>query len=88
MAKGETDHYEQFHLWPECYQLYLTIKLSFMEIFQVCVTMFSKLSAAYLLYVGKGWLILKPLNLGCSDHITKQEDQYDGPIKLHWFNRT
>ena len=36
------------------FQLYLTIKISFMEIFQVFVTMFSKSSAADLLYVGKG----------------------------------
>ena len=41
-------------LWPQCFQLYLTIKMSFMEIFQVFVTMFSKASAADLLYVGKG----------------------------------
>ena len=43
-----------FSLWPQCFQLYLTIKLSFMQIFQVCVTVFSKSSAADLLYVGKG----------------------------------
>ena len=35
-------------------QNYFTIKLSFMEIFQVFVTMFLKSSAADLLYVGKG----------------------------------
>ena len=49
--------FEQFLLWPQCFQLYLTIKLSFMDIFQVFVTMFSKSSAAYLLYVGKGKMI-------------------------------
>ena len=55
MAKGEIAHDEQFLLWPQCFQLYLTMKLSFMEIFEVFVTMFSKLSAADLLYiVGKG----------------------------------
>ena len=37
------------YLWPQCFQLYLTIKLSFMENFQVFVTIFSKLSAADLL---------------------------------------
>ena len=36
------------------FQLYLTIKLSIMEIFQVFVTIFSKSSAEDLLYVGKG----------------------------------
>ena len=46
-------HDEQFHLWPQCFQLHLlTIKRSFMEIFQVFVTMFSKSSAADSLYVG------------------------------------
>ena len=54
VAKGEIAHHEQFHLWQQCFQLYLTIKLSLMEIFQGFVTMFSKLSAADLLYVGKG----------------------------------
>ena len=53
-AKGEIAHDDQFLLWPQCFQLYLTIKLFFMEIFQVIVTMFSKLSAADLLYVQKG----------------------------------
>ena len=42
VAKGEISH------------LYLSIKLSFMEIFQVFVIMFLKSSAADLLYVGKG----------------------------------
>ena len=42
---------EQFLLWPQCFQLYFTIKLSFLEIFQVFVTMFSKSSAAV---CGKG----------------------------------
>ena len=53
VAKGEIVH-EQFLLWPQYFQLYLTIKLSLMEIFQVFVTLFSKSSAAELLYVGKG----------------------------------
>ena len=54
VAKGEIAHDQQFLLWPQSFQLYLIIKLSFMEIFQVFVTMFSKSSAADLLYVGKG----------------------------------
>ena len=54
MAKGEIDHDEQFTLLPQCFQLYLMIKRSFMEIFHIFANMFSKLSAADLLYVGKG----------------------------------
>ena len=46
VAKGEIAHDEQFLLWPQYFQLYLMIKLSFMEIFQVFFTMFSKSSAA------------------------------------------
>ena len=49
IVRGEIARGEQFRLWPQCFQLYLTIKLSFMEIFQVFVTMFSKSSAADLL---------------------------------------
>ena len=51
VAKGEIAHNAQFLLSPHCFQLYLTIKLSPLEIFQVCVNMFSKLSAVELLYV-------------------------------------
>ena len=52
VAKGGIAHDEQFHLLPQCFQPYLTIKLFFMVIFQVFVTMFSKSCAADLLYVG------------------------------------
>ena len=38
VAKGEIAHDEQFLLRSQCFQLYLTIKLSFMEIFQAFVT--------------------------------------------------
>ena len=54
MAEGESAHDEQFLLWPQCFQHYLKIKLSLIEIFQVFIAMFSKSSAADLLYVGKG----------------------------------
>ena len=47
MAEGEIAHDDGF-------QLYLTIKLSFMGFVQVFATIFSKSSAAVLLYVGKG----------------------------------
>ena len=40
MAKSEIAHDEQFLVWPQCFQLYLTIKLSFMDFFQVFITMF------------------------------------------------
>ena len=53
VAKGEIAHDEQFLLWPQCFQLYLTVKLSFKEILQVFFTMFSKSFAADLVYVGK-----------------------------------
>ena len=54
MAKGEIAHDEKFLLWLQSFQLYLKIQLSFMEIFQVSATMFSKSSAADLFYVRKG----------------------------------
>ena len=53
VAKDKIAHDEQFLLWPQCFQIYFTIKLS-LESFQVCVTMFSKSSAADVMYVGKG----------------------------------
>ena len=53
VAKSEIAHDKQFLLWPQCFQLNLTIKLSFMEIFQVFVTFFQS-HAADLLFVGKG----------------------------------
>ena len=54
MAKAKIAHDEQFPYWAQCFQLYLKIKLSFLEIVQVFVTMFLKSSGADLLYVGKG----------------------------------
>ena len=42
MAKCEIAHDEQFLLWPQCFQLFLTIKLSSIVIFEGFVTMFSK----------------------------------------------
>ena len=53
VAKGEIDHDEQFLIWPQCFHIDLTIRLSFMEI-KVSVSLFSKSSALNLLYVGKG----------------------------------
>ena len=52
--KGEIGHDEQFYHLPQYFQLYLVIKLSLMEIFHSFENIFSKLSAADLLYVGKG----------------------------------
>ena len=54
VTKGEIAHDEQFPLLPHCFQLYLIIKFSFMEIFHIFADMFSKSSAAELPYVGKG----------------------------------
>ena len=42
--KGEIAHDEQFHHLPQCFQLYLIIKLSLMAIFHIFEKMFSKLS--------------------------------------------
>ena len=53
LAKGEIAQDEQFPLLPQCFQLYLIIKLSFMDIFLFFFPLFSKSSAADLLYVGK-----------------------------------
>ena len=33
VAKGEIAHDEQFLLWPHFFKLYITIELSFMEVF-------------------------------------------------------
>ena len=72
MAKGEIAHHEQFHLWLQCFQLHLTIKLSFMEIFQVFVTMFSKSSAADVLYVGKG---LNSCHIVFKSHLLQKQER-------------
>ena len=40
VAKDEFAYDEQILLWPQCFQLNFTIKLSFIEIFQVFVTVF------------------------------------------------
>ena len=47
-------HIQMSLLLPQSFQLYLIVKPTFIEIFHICVTMFSKLSAAELLYVRKG----------------------------------
>ena len=46
VTKGEIAHDEQFPLLPQCFQLYLIINLSFMEIFRMFANMFSKPYAA------------------------------------------
>ena len=52
VTKGEIA--QQFLLLSQCFQLFLMIKLSFMEIFHIFANMFLKTFAAELLYVGKG----------------------------------
>ena len=54
VEKGEIAHDEQFLLLRQYFQLFSTNKLSLTEIFCNYATMFSKSSAADLLYVGKG----------------------------------
>ena len=56
VAKGEIAHDEQFFLCPQCFILYLTIKLSFMEIFQVFVIYAFKVVCYKFVVCGKGLL--------------------------------
>ena len=58
MIKGEIDQ-------PKCFQCFYKIKLSYMEIFHVFVRLFSKKSAADLLYMGMG-LFITIIELGQS----------------------
>ena len=53
-AKEEIAYDDQFLLWPQCFQLYSVIVLSFMKMFNVFDYMFSESPAADLLYEGKG----------------------------------
>ena len=53
-TKEEIAQNEQFLLLSPCFQLYLIIVLSFKGSFKFIPGMFSKSSAAYLLYVEKG----------------------------------
>ena len=56
VTKREIVHNGQVFLLPQCFQLGSIILLSFMEMFHIFATMFSKLHAVDLLYVGKGLL--------------------------------
>ena len=49
---GEIAQNQQFLLLPQCFQLYLIVEPSVIEIFQIFVNMLTKSSAAELLYVG------------------------------------
>ena len=55
-AKTEIAQNEQILLLSECFQLFSEIIPTFIELFPVFAWMFSKWSAADLLYVGKGYL--------------------------------
>ena len=54
VTKEEIAHNEQFRLLPHCFQLYSVIKPLFKGIICSFAKIFSKSSAADLLYVGKG----------------------------------
>ena len=54
VRKGEIAQNEEFLLLPHSFWLYFIIYLSFLAIFHICNNLFSKLSAADILYVGKG----------------------------------
>ena len=51
VTKEEIAHDEQFLPLPKCFQLYLLIPHSFIEIYHILALMFSKLSAADLSFV-------------------------------------
>ena len=53
VAKGENAHNEQFHILLQCFQLYSIIPLLFIDFLSIFDNMFSKSSAAELLYVEK-----------------------------------
>ena len=57
MTKGEIAQKKQYLLLPKCFQLYSIIMLFYIEIFHIFDKMFSKSSAADLLYVGKCYLL-------------------------------
>ena len=52
-AKGEIAHNVQFPLWPQCFQLYLTIKLLW-RFFTFLSQCFQSCLLQICLYVGKG----------------------------------
>ena len=54
VAKGEIVQNEHLLLFPSCFQLCAVIIPPFIENFNVCIYMFSKLSAADILYMGNG----------------------------------
>ena len=54
VVREEIAQNEQLLLLPECYQFYLILKFSFIEIVHVFVHKFWKTSATEMLYVGKG----------------------------------
>ena len=62
VAKGEMAHDEQFHLLSQSFQLYLIIKLSFMEIFHAFANMYFEMSTVDLLYVESVKLCFKTRN--------------------------
>ena len=68
VTKGDITHGEEFLCLPQCFQLYSMNKLSFMVVYYIFAQMFSKLSAADLLYVEKGKLRFVSLDLETRIH--------------------
>ena len=62
-----------FPLLPQCFQLYLMIKLSFMEIFHILTYLFSNSSAEDLSYVGRGVIYVVCVFL-CNKWIENNEE--------------
>ena len=54
VAKGEIAHDDQFPLLPQCFQIYLMIKLSFTEIFHIFSIILFKLVCCRIVVCGKG----------------------------------
>ena len=63
-AKREIAYNVQFLLLPQCFQLDSSIILSFTEILHIFAKIFSKSSAADLLYLGMGWYLLMQTSVG------------------------
>ena len=59
VAKEEISHINLFSLLPQCFQMFSIITLTLTDVFYGLMICFSNLSAADLLYVGKGSCFLE-----------------------------
>ena len=63
VAKREIAHNEQYLHLPQCFQLYLIVKLLFVELFHIFAYLYFMLSAEELFNVGKGEAYLFGIDL-------------------------